>query len=118
LRGLWLRKRDYPAFLPRKHRALALLYPLHEPITSNWLASRTDRWRTFFVTAVDRLLLVNYVNRRGRLLASLKRRVVHDARMIGLVILVVMRIVKLGVVVGVRRYRPLIIILAAFGVLH
>ena len=69
--------------------------------------------------------MVNYVNRRGllkcvrgRLLASLKRRVVHDARMIGLVILVVMRIVKLGVVVGVRRYRPLIIILAAFGVLH
>ena len=69
--------------------------------------------------------MVDYVNRRGllkgvrgRLFASLKRRVVHDARMIGLVILVVMRIVKLGVVVGVCRYRPLIIILATFCVLH
>jgi hypothetical protein len=74
---------------------------------------------------VDKLLLVDYVSRlglleflRGRLFASLKRGIFHDARMIGLAIFVVMRIVKLGVVVGVRRYRPLIIILTAFGVLY
>ena len=72
-----------------------------------------------------RLLLVDYVNQRGllecvwgRLLASLKGGVVDDACMIGLVILVVMCIVKLGVVVGVRRYRSLIIFITAFGILH
>ena len=68
--------------------------------------------------------MVDYVNRgllecvRGRLFASLKGSVVDDARMIGLVILVVMRIVKLRVVVGVRRYRSLIILITAFGILH
>ena len=49
---------------------------------------------------------------RGRLFASLKGRVVNDTGMIWLVIIVIMRIVKLGVVVGVCRYRPLIIFLA------
>jgi hypothetical protein len=62
--------------------------------------------------------LVDYVNLdhfkgvRGRLFASLKGCVVNDTRMVWLVIIVIMGIVKLGVVVGVCRYRPLIIFLA------
>ena len=65
-----------------------------------------------------RLLLVDYVNLDlfkgvwGRQFASLKGRVVNDTRMIWLVIIVIMRIVKLGVVVGVCRYGSLIIFLA------
>ena len=62
--------------------------------------------------------MVDYVNLdlfkgvRGRQFASLKGCVVNDTRVIWLVIIVIMRIVKLGVVVGICRYRPLVIFLA------